>query len=51
MREPTLAPLHGDSGFALKAAVPRTGLPELIRVIKERGGTDIVVFEIAQIVA
>ncbi len=51
MREPTLAPLHGDSGFAVKAAVPRTGLPDLIRVIKERGGTDIVVFEIAQIVA
>jgi ATP phosphoribosyltransferase-like protein len=50
MREPTLAPLHGDSGFAVKAAVPRSGLPDLIRVIKERGGTDIVVFEIAQIV-
>jgi ATP phosphoribosyltransferase len=50
MREPTLAPLHGDSGFAVKAAVPRIGLPDLIRVIKERGGTDIVVFEIAQIV-
>ena len=44
MREPTISPLHHDAGFAVKAAVPRTDLPELIRAIKERGGTDIVVF-------
>jgi len=50
MREPTIAPLHHDAGFAVKAAVPRHQLPELIRAIKERGGTDIVVFDIAQIV-
>ncbi|MEK0082491.1 ATP phosphoribosyltransferase [Benzoatithermus flavus] len=50
MREPTIAPLHHDAGFAVKAAVPRTDLPELIRAIKERGGTDIVVSGIAQIV-
>lgn len=50
MREPTIAPLHHDAGFAVKAAVPRQQLPELIRAIKERGGTDIVVFDIAQIV-
>jgi len=50
MREPTIAPLHHDAGFAVKAAVPRADLPELIRAIKERGGTDIVVFQIAQIV-
>ena len=45
MREPTIAPLHHEAGFAVKAAVPRADLPELIRAIKERGGTDIVVFE------
>ncbi len=50
MREPTIAPLHHDAGFAVKAAVPRADLPELIRAIKEQGGTDIVVFSIAQIV-
>lgn len=50
MREPTIAPLHHEAGFAVKAAVPRRDLPELIRRIKEQGGTDIVVFEIAQIV-
>jgi ATP phosphoribosyltransferase len=50
MREPTIAPLHHEAGFAVKAAVPRDGLPALIRAVKEGGGTDIVVFEIAQIV-
>ena len=50
MREPTIAPLHHQAGFAVKAAVPRADLPELIRRIKEAGGTDIVVFAIAQIV-
>ena len=50
MREPTIAPLHHNAGFAVKAAVPRADLPTLIRTIKEHGGTDIVVFGIAQIV-
>ncbi|MFO1068136.1 MAG: ATP phosphoribosyltransferase [Geminicoccaceae bacterium] len=50
MREPTIAPLHHEAGFAVKAAVPRADLPELIRAIKARGGTDIVVSQIAQIV-
>ena len=50
MREPTMAPLHGDQGFALKAAVPRKDLPRVIPAIKARGGTDIVVTALAQIV-
>ena len=50
MREPTMAPLHGDQGFALKAAVPRADLPRVIPEIKARGGTDIVVTALAQIV-
>ena len=33
MREPTIAPLHHQAGFAVKAAVPRADLPELIRRI------------------
>lgn len=50
MRQPTIAPLHHEAGFAVKAAVPRADLPELIRVIKERGGSDIVVSDLAQII-
>ncbi len=51
MREPTMSPLHGAQGFALKAAVPRADLPRVIPEIKARGGTDIVVTALAQIVA
>jgi len=50
MREPTMAPLHGDQGFAVRAAVPRRDLPTVIPEIKARGGTDIVVTALAQIV-
>ncbi|MBX3365600.1 MAG: ATP phosphoribosyltransferase [Phycisphaeraceae bacterium] len=50
MREPTIAPLHGDAGYAVKAAVPRDELPRLIPIIKNRGGTDLVISPIAQVV-
>ncbi|MBK8481111.1 MAG: ATP phosphoribosyltransferase [Proteobacteria bacterium] len=50
LREPTIAPLHGAAGYAVKAAVPRDELPRLIPEIKARGGTDIVVTQLAQIV-
>jgi ATP phosphoribosyltransferase len=50
MREPTIAPLHGESGYAVKAAVPRDELPGLIPRIKALGGSDIIVTEPAQIV-
>ncbi len=50
MREPTIARLHGDAGCAVKVAVPRDVVPRLIPEIKLRGGTDIVVYELSQIV-
>lgn len=50
MREPTIASLHGESGLAVKAAVPREALPGLIPALKERGATDIVVSRLEQIV-
>jgi len=50
MREPTISPLHGQGGFAVKAAVPRAQLAALVPAIKARGGTDIVVSALAQIV-
>lgn len=50
MREPTLSPLSGDGGFAVKAAVLREQLPAVIPEIKRRGGTDLVVTNLAQIV-
>jgi len=50
MREPTVSTLNGDSGFAVKAAVPRDQLAALIPRIKGQGGTDIVVTALSQIV-
>ncbi len=50
MREPTIATLHGSSGLAVKAAVPRSDLPGLIPLLKSRGATDIVVSRLEQIV-
>jgi len=50
MREPTMSPLHGGGGYAVKAAVPRQQLAAVIPEIKSRGGTDIVVTKPAQIV-
>lgn len=50
MREPTVSQLHAGVGFAVKAAVPKRLLPELIPELKRRGGNDILVSSIAQIV-
>ena len=50
MREATIAPLHGNGGFAIRAAVPKAELPRIVPAVKARGGTDIVVFSPAQIV-
>ncbi len=50
MRKPTIARLLGDDGFAVKAAVPRQLLVALIPELKARGGSDIVVSKLAQIV-
>lgn len=50
MREPTVSRLHGDAGFAVKAAVPRSELARLIPLVRARGGSDLVVTDIAQLV-
>ena len=50
MREPTIAQLHGDAGYAVKAAVPRADLTRIVPALKSCGGTDIVVSSLDQIV-
>ena len=50
MREPTIANLYGQSGFAIKAAVPRDMLPELLPLLKASGGMDIAVSALVQLV-
>ncbi len=50
MREATVAPLFGDSGYAVKAAVPKESLPDLIPAVKAAGGEDLVITALSQIV-
>jgi len=50
MREATMSPLHGGGGYAVKAAVPVEQLPQVIPEIKRRGGSDVVVTKLVQIV-
>jgi len=50
MRKPTIAPLHHEDGYAVKVAAPRNKLPRVIPEVRERGGTDIVVTSLSQIV-
>ena len=50
MRQATVAPLFGNGGYAVKAAVPRELLPQVIPAVKAAGGTDVVVTTLSQIV-
>jgi len=50
MRRPTVSRLTGDDGYAVKAAVPREGLATLIPLIKAKGGTDVVISPVGQVV-
>ncbi|MHA1568913.1 MAG: ATP phosphoribosyltransferase [Alphaproteobacteria bacterium] len=50
MRRPTVSPLYGEEGYAVKAAVPRAELPTLIPKIKQHGGSDIVITALDQLV-
>lgn len=50
MREPTVSRLRSNEGYAVKAAVLRKELAEVVPQIRARGGTDIVVTSPEQIV-
>ena len=50
MRQPTVSQLANGDGYAVKAAVPRRDLPSVIPLLKAKGGEDVVVTKIAQIV-
>jgi ATP phosphoribosyltransferase len=50
LRSPTLSPLEGGKDFAVRVAAPKDSLADLIPEIKRRGGTDIVVTQLSQLV-
>ena len=51
MRAPTVAPLFGDQGYAVKAAVPRQEVARLIPLLKSLGATDILEYEFKKVIA
>ncbi|MDR0487148.1 MAG: ATP phosphoribosyltransferase [Treponema sp.] len=50
MRSPTVAPLYGDAGFAVKIAVRRNEIPEIIPKLKKLGALDIVEYDLRKVV-
>jgi ATP phosphoribosyltransferase len=50
MRSPTVSPLNGSDGYAVKIAVPRREVPELIPRLKKLGASDIVEYELRKVV-
>ena len=49
MRSPTVAPLYGDEGYAVKIAVKKQEVPELIPRLKKAGATDIVEYDLRKV--
>lgn len=50
MRSPTVAPLHGDDGYAVKAAVPSADTRGLIISLRKAGARDILEYRLEKIV-
>jgi ATP phosphoribosyltransferase len=50
MRSPTVAPLYGESGYAVKIAVKKSEVPELIPRLKKLGASDIVEYDLRKVV-
>jgi len=50
MRSPTIAPLFGDEGYAVKIAVKKDEVSEIIPRLKRTGATDIVEYDLRKVV-
>jgi ATP phosphoribosyltransferase len=50
MRSPTVSPLYGDGGYAVKIAVKKNEVPELIPRLKKLGAGDIVEYDLRKVV-
>jgi len=51
MRSPTVSPLYGDNGYAIKIAVKKGEVPKLLPRLKELGATDILEYELRKVLA
>ena len=50
MRAPTVSPLYGEAGFAVKAAVRKEAAAKLIPLLKKTGATDILEYSFRKVV-
>jgi ATP phosphoribosyltransferase len=50
MRSPTVSPLYGDTGYAVKIAIKKSAVPELIPRLKKLGVVDIVEYDLRKVV-
>jgi len=50
MRSPTVSPLYGEAGFAVKAAVKREEAARLIPLLKKMGASDILEYSFRKVV-
>jgi ATP phosphoribosyltransferase len=50
MRAPTVSPLHGEAGFAVKVAIDREAVRTLVPAIKALGASDILEYNLGKIV-
>jgi ATP phosphoribosyltransferase len=50
MRSPTVAPLYGDSGYAVKIAVKKNEISDLIPRLKRLGAGDIVEYDLRKVI-
>jgi ATP phosphoribosyltransferase len=51
MKSPTVSQLFGQTGYAVKVAVPRTSVARLVPELKRLGATDILETEIRKVIA
>jgi ATP phosphoribosyltransferase len=50
MRSPTVSPLYGESGYAVKIAVKKSEVPGLVPRLKKLGAQDIVEYDLRKVV-
>lgn len=50
MKSPTVSPLFGDGGYAVKIAVHKSDVPRLIPALKDLGATDILEYDLRKVV-
>ena len=49
MKSPTVAPLYGDDGYAIKIAVKKGEVPTLLPKLRDLGATDILEYALRKV--